>query len=685
MAAAARHAMGFLSLILGSALVAGTAGFGAASLGLRRPTDVLLAAYVIGSAAVVVIALALSPFEWLTRAGLLAAAACVFLAVLAVWLWRGRPAPPPLRPSVGRVRDALRDPVLAVLAAAVTLALAYSAVLAVATPPNDYDSLWYHLARAAFWSQEHAVEYLAAPNDLRLNVFPPVAEIPSAWAMTLEGSERYASLVQLVALIATVVAIAGIGRRIGLPLRTALFGALLFASLPVVALQAATPLNDIVVCAYLLVAAYFLVSDGRFSLLLGALSLALAIGTKGTALIALPVLLAVAAVLCPPRRLALAVGAGAAGLVAGSFWYFVNLSEKGKLIPQFAPGNPEQHVDDETVLRIPALVARMAVDAVDPAGSVGRDRWVYAGVAIALVILGAFLAAGRGRRAPLVGAAVAAAVVLTPIAFPWLHDLIHRGYQRTLLELDEPGLAFVGLAREAEPPSPFISWYGALGLLLVLAATPLTVREIRRGSLRRGALILPLIPIVYVVLVVVTLAYSPFHGRYVMPAVALAAVTFGLVDTVRPLAWAASAIAVVTLVLAFVHYEEKPAGFSVLGDTAPDSVWTEPRIDVLARSRAPGGAAALLQLEQLVRDGETVALAIRQDDVSYPFFGADLDRRVVFVGNERPLGGSEDWLVVAPGVEATACASGWQREPEVEPGWSLYRRVGLCPGESASS
>jgi hypothetical protein len=123
----------------------------------------------------------------------------------------------------------------------------------------------------------------------------------------------------------------------------------------------------------------------------------------------------------------------------------------------------------------------------------------------------------------------------------------------------------------------------------------------------------------------------------------------------------------------------------VLGEPAPDSVWTEPRIDVLARSRAPGGAGPLLQLERLARDGDTVAVAIRQDDVSYPFFGADLARRVVFVGDTQPLEGGEDWLVVAPGVEAAVCASGWQREPEVEPGWSVYRRVGLCPGESASS
>ena len=89
---------------------------------------------------------------------------------------------------LGQLRDALRDTPVLILACGVALALAYSAALALRTHANNYDSLRYHLARAAFWKQEHAVEHIAGANDARLNVFPPASEIMSAWAMVLEGA-----------------------------------------------------------------------------------------------------------------------------------------------------------------------------------------------------------------------------------------------------------------------------------------------------------------------------------------------------------------------------------------------------------------------------------------------------------------------------------------------------------------
>jgi hypothetical protein len=676
--------MGLVYLIVGLSMVAATAVLVAASLRLPRATDFLLTAYVVASAEMAVVALGLSPTSSLTRSGLLLASVGVLAAAAGVWLARGRPAPPSFRPAIRALRDALRDPVLLVLAATVLGVLVYAGALAVATPPNNYDALWYHLARAAFWKQQHAVGYIAGANDLRLNVFPPVAEISSAWAMILDGTERYASIFQLGSLVAMLVAVAGIARRIGIESGRAVFGALLFASLPVVALQAATPLNDVMVASFLVISAYFLVSDGRASLPIGALSLALAIGTKGTALLALPLLFVVAAALCPRRRLPLAIAAGLAGIVAGSFWYAVNLAEKGNAIPRFAPQN-EKHVEAAAAIRIPAQLARLTIDAVDPAGSVGRDRFLYVLAAVVVVAIGAVVASRRRTRGALVGATIAGVLVLVPLAFGPLHDLFLRGYEHTLVSLDRPGLAFLGSDRDAEPPSPFISWYGPLGVLLVLASIPLVVREIRARRLRRGALVLPLAPVLFLVLIVLGIAYSPFHGRYLMPAVALAAATWGLVDTVRPLAWAAGAVAVVTLVLSVVHYEEKPAGFSILGSHAPRSIWSESRLEALAASNAPGGGGAVRVLDDEAARGATVALRIRQDDVSYPFFGADLDRRIELLDATHGLRGGEDWLVIAPGLSVATCKRGWKEIPVLDAGWRVYRRVGACPGESASS
>ena len=62
--------------------------------------------------------------------------------------------------------------------------------------------------------------------------------------MLLSGSIRYVGLVQLASLPAAVLAIYGTAGRIGLSRSQAAFGALVFPTLTVVALQAPSALND---------------------------------------------------------------------------------------------------------------------------------------------------------------------------------------------------------------------------------------------------------------------------------------------------------------------------------------------------------------------------------------------------------------------------------------------------------
>ena len=159
-----------------------------------------MTAYLLASALSIVVALALSPGDWLTRSGLLIASAVVLVVAIAVWWRTGRPRPA-VRPAgaIG-VDRAPRPARLPARRSGSRRRSSMRRVLSIATPPNDYDSLWYHLARPAFWAQGHAVGYVANANDQRLDIFPPGAEITAAWPMVLEGSERFASLFQLVAL-----------------------------------------------------------------------------------------------------------------------------------------------------------------------------------------------------------------------------------------------------------------------------------------------------------------------------------------------------------------------------------------------------------------------------------------------------------------------------------------------------
>ncbi|HZR91579.1 MAG TPA: hypothetical protein VFA44_04135 [Gaiellaceae bacterium] len=657
------------TLILGSAALLVTACCLAACLRLPGVTDFLLSLYLIAFAEVVVVSLVLSPGRWYSRGPLLGTLYGVWFASLLLWQRLGTPRPP-LRRLGAVAREALGSPLLVVLAAAVAGGLAYEAALAIGTAPNDYDALWYHLARAAFWKQQHAVSYIAGANDYRLNAFPPNAEIGQAFTMVLGGSERFAGLVQLGALVATMAAVAGIARRLGLAVRQAVFGALLFATLPVVALQASTSLNDLVFCSFLACCAFFLWSWTPAGAGLGALALALALGTKVTAFLALPVLALVAAFLHPRRRWpAVALAVGGVGVALGSYWYLVNLAETGRLDGNFVrtidTANPHPHT--RSVSAPVSHVFRLAIDAIDPSGAGGRDRLVFV-VAAAVVLAAGATLARRARSRAAAGAAVAAAALTAlPLAVhPLQHGLLHA-YQKAWIELGNRRLAFLGFDRHPTLASPFQSWYGPTGFLLFLAVLGLVRLARRRRALPRAATVLALAPAVWIVLQAIATQYSQWDGRYVMFAVALAASLFGLALRHRPLAWAAVGASVTTLLLSLVHYDEKPAGVSVLGGAAPTSVWDLSRAQVLGRWFHPGEEEVVAALERQARKGETVALAIRREDVSYPYFGSRLDRFVEL--GARPA----QWLVAAPGVQARAGPS--MRLVVDRHGWRLYRHA----------
>jgi len=154
--------------------------------------------------------------------------------------------------------------------------------------------------------------------ELAVNAFPPNAEIETASTMALSGSDRYVGLVQLLALAFACIAIAGVARRLGFDRRAALFGALAFSTYTVVMLQASTALNDLVVASLLITCVYFALGSTHTEFALGALGLALALGTKLTTVFALPALVVFVLASQPRRRWATLALYGAVGVAAGS-------------------------------------------------------------------------------------------------------------------------------------------------------------------------------------------------------------------------------------------------------------------------------------------------------------------------------------------------------------------------------
>jgi hypothetical protein len=149
-----------------------------------------------------------------------------------------------------------------VYVAAIGVLLAYELVLALTVPPNNWDSLTYHLARVAAWYHHGGIYWVPnAPTD-RINEFQPLAEQEVLYLFVATGGGALFALPQLVALLAAMTAIFVAARRLGFGLRGAACAGLLFSTLSVVALEATTAQNDLV-AASMIDATASVVARGR--------------------------------------------------------------------------------------------------------------------------------------------------------------------------------------------------------------------------------------------------------------------------------------------------------------------------------------------------------------------------------------------------------------------------------------
>lgn len=178
----------------------------------------------------------LSPFGGIGRGELLAGNAAIAAAGLLVHRHRrpGRRLWPTL-PFIAR------GPHLAWVAPLGLLA----ALSAIEFVPNNFDSMTYHLARVAYWLQNHSVEPYPT-NIARQIVLTPGAEYLLLGLQVIARSDRLASLVQLGSWAAMVFAAPPVVRALGASRRAAAWAGVLVGTLPLALLQASSTQNDLV-------------------------------------------------------------------------------------------------------------------------------------------------------------------------------------------------------------------------------------------------------------------------------------------------------------------------------------------------------------------------------------------------------------------------------------------------------
>lgn len=182
--------------------------------------------------------------------------------------------------------------VLAVLMAGL---LALPLGMAICSPPNNADSLIYHLPRQIFWMAHGSVFNTEVPNP-HMTKMPPLSELLGLNLYILSGTDRWHSLVQWFGLLGALAALGRVIELVGGSRRAQLAGCVFFASVPTVFFEASNTKNDILVAFFLLTVAWSLaraVLARRLGLehaVIAGVGCGLALLTKGTAIAYLSVL-----------------------------------------------------------------------------------------------------------------------------------------------------------------------------------------------------------------------------------------------------------------------------------------------------------------------------------------------------------------------------------------------------------
>ena len=648
------------------------------------PVSAALGVAVVGYAELVLVPVALSPFGALGRRGLLAGIAACLAAALAVWLARGRPRGS-ISPGIRVAATAFREPTLAILGALVGLAGAYVVVLAVATPELDWDPNAYHLPRAVFWLHHGGIGPIPGAADLRLSWAPPGAEIVAAVTMALARTDRYIGAPQLLAWPVAMLAVSGIARRLGWAPRPALFAGLLFASFPIVLLQAPSGFNDLIVAALLLAAFHLVQGRAHAETGLAAVAIALALTTKLTAVIALPVFLLLA-VLARPSLWRRAVAAVVAGSLVGSTWYVLTYVRTGSVDGGW--GQTFDQRPDRAPLEILLRAQRYALDLFDLSGFAGADVALLPIAAGALVATAVTIALVRPRARVGWRAVLAAAAVVA--ALPWLVEggrwLAVRGFAHSLRAVGA-GDRLGELANDpAVSASPFWSWYGPVFLLLWLLALGATALAFlrRRHAARSRTWPLLLAPLLFAVVFAAATVDDGARGRFFVFPVGLCAATFAIAFDSRVVRLIAPPAVAATILVCAVHSEPRPLGVELFAPVRAPEVWGLDRFEGLDAMSAMFGNPTDWTALPSASDGPQFAVAATGEYPLYALFGPENSRRLLLVKDPRDVPADADLLLVAPHARKPGCGEPWRRLPADGQDWyTLYARADATPCTNA--
>ena len=174
------------------------------------------------------------------------------------------------------------------IVAAISVISACTFVIAIVSPPNNWDSMTWHMPRVMHWIQQGSVDHFPTSilQQIEMN---PWAEYAILQFQVLSGGDHLANLVQWFSISGCIIGVTLIASLFAATARGQLLSGLIAATIPMGILQSSSTQNDLVVSFWLVCFVVFGILSARERseawVALMSLSLGLAVLTKGTAYI----------------------------------------------------------------------------------------------------------------------------------------------------------------------------------------------------------------------------------------------------------------------------------------------------------------------------------------------------------------------------------------------------------------
>lgn len=487
--------------------------------------------------------------------------------------------------------------------------------LAIITAPHNWDSMTYHLARMAYYLQFGSLDAYDA-NYWAQVTHPKNATILFIYSYLVSGrNENFIQLVQFISYWIGTIAVYGICRRLERDRLSSLITACIFALLTEILMQAKTTQNDMIATALVAIIVYMLYAyreSGQIRYtVVGSLSAGILLGIKASVLLAIPSLVAIALCVILVRREYITLISLPVTTLVASLLFAV---PSGYFENQRMFGNP---IGPENV-RVEHSFESAPLDRVVAYGTRNLARYSFEFLSL------------DGMPG-----------IVTPLQ-RILRRIPNAVVNRVGLDLQASDATRARFSFYKGPTSHEDgSYWGVFGFALIWPLALLTLLGIVKF---RGARVLSVAAVLFVLVQAYSGPYDPWRGRYFIIA----------------------AVFAVPLAARFLLYQKNPilraylllimilgcfSAFTAVLLRSNDRPWetlSMNRVEQITRNRRDY-MEPIRRFEERVPRDATVALFLGGDTFEYPLFGEGLTRKLIplnsFIRGPKPVPTEADFLL----------------------------------------